>query len=116
MLIQSKKPILFILAVMGTVITFGYLAIIPHLLHTDHILHIMIHEAGMILGAFLVSLSIIAYSKTKLPRMLFSSAAFTVLVIAQGVYLFSQVSHAPANLTDPAEIYDILIVVMTGLF
>ena len=116
MLIQSKKPILFILAVMGTVITFGYLAIIPHLLHTDHILHIMIHEAGMILGAFLVSLSIIAYSKTKLPRMLFSSAAFTVLVIAQGVYLLSQVSHAPANLTDPAEIYDILIVVMTGLF
>ena len=116
MLIQSKKPILFILAIVGTVTTFGYIAIIPHLLHTDHILHVMIHEAGMILAAFLVSLSIIAYSKTRLPRMLFSSAAFGILLVAQAVYLFAQVTHSPANLLDPAEIYDILIVVMTGLF
>ena len=61
-------------------------------------------------------MSIIAYSKTKLPRKLFSSAAFGILLVAQAVYLFAEVTHSPANLTDPTEIYDILIVVMTGLF
>jgi len=116
MLIQSRKPVLFILAIMSTAATFAYITIVPHLLHPDHILHVMIHEAGMILAAFLVSLSIIAYSKTKLPRMLFSSAAFSVLLLAQIIYLIANVEHTPSTLSNPSEIYDILIVVMTGLF
>ena len=91
----------------------------PHLTHTGHILHIVIHEAGFLIAGFLLSLTIRSYFKTKLPRMLFSAAAFGTLTFAQGVYLFLEQSR-PADhhvdLFSTNEIFDTAIVVMTVLF
>ena len=91
----------------------------PHLTHTGHIAHIVIHEAGFLIAGFLLSLTIISYFKTKLPRMLFSAAAFGTLTFAQGVYLFLEQSR-PADhhvdLFSTNEIFDTAIVVMTVLF
>ena len=91
----------------------------PHLTHTGHIAHIVIHEAGFLIAGFLLSLTIIAYFKTKLPRMLFSAAAFGVLTFAQAVYLFFEQNRSVdhhVDLLSTNEIFDTAIVVMTVLF
>ena len=51
--------------------------------------------------------------------MLFSTAAFATLTIAQGLYLFLELDMSPTHVIDywsTNEIFDILIVVMTLLF
>ena len=91
----------------------------PHFAHPDHIAHIAIHEAGLLISGFLFSLALLGYSKTKLKRMLFSTAAFATLTIAQGVYLFLKLDMSSEYSIDyfsANEIFDILIVVMTLLF
>ena len=91
----------------------------PHFAHSDHIAHIAIHEAGLLISGFLFSLALLGYNKTKLKRMLFSTAAFAILTIAQGVYLFLELNMSPTHVVDyfsANEIFDILIVFMTLLF
>ena len=91
----------------------------PHLTHTGHIAHIVIHEAGFLISGFLLSLTILAYLKTKLTRMLFSAAAFGVLTFGHGIYLFLDQDLSTTHMIDyfsANEIFDVLIVVMTVLF
>ena len=118
-IIETQRDKTIILVIVIPLIIFGYAMFSPHVTHVGHIAHIVIHEAGFLIAGFLLSLTIIAYFKTKLPRMLFSSAAFGVLTFAQGVYLFLEQSR-PADhhvdLFSTNEIFDTAIVVMTVLF
>ena len=91
----------------------------PHLTHTGHIAHIVIHEAGFLISGFLLSLTILAYLKTKLTRMLFSAAAFGVLTFGQGIYLFLEQSTVEDHVIDllaGEKIFDTCIVIMIMLF
>ena len=118
-IIQTRKETTIILIIVVPLIIFGYAMLSPHLTHTGHIAHIVIHEAGFLIAGFLLSLTIISYFKTKLPRMLFSAAAFGTLTFAQGVYLFLEQSRAEdhhIDLLSVNEIFDTAIVVMTVLF
>ena len=117
LLISRDKTITLIIVV--PLIIFGYAMLSPHLTHTGHISHIVIHEAGFLIAGFLLSLTIISYFKTKLPRMLFSAAAFGTLTFAQGVYLFLEQNRTAdhhVDLLSANEIFDTAIVVMTVLF
>ena len=118
-IIETHKDTTIILVIVIPLIIFGYAMFSPHVTHTGHIAHIVIHEAGFLIAGFLLSLTIISYFKTKLPRMLFSAAAFGVLTFAQGVYLFLE-QNRPANhhvdLLSTNEIFDTAIVIMTVLF
>ena len=118
-IIETQKDKTIILVIVIPLIIFGYAMFSPHLTHVGHIAHIVIHEAGFLIAGFLLSLTIIAYFKTKLPRMLFSAAAFGVLTFAQGVYLFLEQNRAAdhhVDLLSANEIFDTAIVVMTVLF
>ena len=118
-IIETHKDTTIILVIVIPLIIFGYAMFSPHLTRTEHIAHIVIHEAGFLIAGFLLSLTIIAYFKTKLPRMLFSAAAFSVLTFAQGVYLFLEQNRAAdhhVDLLSASEIFDTAIVVMTVLF
>ena len=118
-ILQTSRDKTITLIIVIPLIIFGYAMLSPHLTHTGHIAHIVIHEAGFLIAGFLLSLTIIAYFKTKLPRMLFSAAAFGVLTFAQGVYLFLEQSRAEdhhIDLLSVNEIFDTAIVVMTVLF
>ena len=118
-IIETHRDKTIILVIVVPLIIFGYTMFSPHLTHVGHIAHIVIHEAGFLIGGFLLSLTIVAYFKTKLPRMLFSSAAFATLTFAQGVYLFLEQSRAEnhhIDLFSANEIFDTAIVVMTILF
>ena len=118
-ILQTSRDKTITLIIVIPLIIFGYAMLSPHLTHTGHIAHIVIHEAGFLIAGFLLSLTIISYFKTKLPRMLFSAAAFGTLTFAQGVYLFLEQSR-PADhhvdLLSANEIFDTAIVVMTVLF
>ena len=118
-IIETQRDKTIILVIVMPLIIFGYAMFSPHLTHAGHIAHIVIHQAGFLIAGFLLSLTIIAYFKTKLPRMLFSSAAFGVLTFAQGVYLFLEQSRPADNHVDllsANEIFDTSIVIMTVLF
>ena len=118
-ILQTSRDKTITLIIVMPLIIFGYAMLSPHLTHTGHIAHIVIHEAGFLIAGFLLSLTIISYFKTKLLRMLFSAAAFGTLTFAQGVYLFLEQSR-PADhhvdLFSTNEIFDTAIVVMTVLF
>jgi len=116
---RTTKDRTIILATVIPLIVFGYAMFVPHFPHTDHIAHIAIHEAGLLISGFLFSLALLGYKKTKLKRMLFSTAAFATLTLAQGVYLFLELDMPASHAIDyfsPNEIFDILIVLMTLLF
>ena len=118
-ILETSRDKTIILIIVIPLIIFGYAMFSPHLTHTEHIAHIVIHEAGFLIAGFLLSLTIIAYFKTKLPRMLFSAAAFGVLTFAQGVYLFLEQNTAAdhhVDLLSTNEIFDTSIVIMTVLF
>ena len=118
-IIETHRDKTIILVIVIPLIIFAYAMFSPHLTHAGHLAHIVIHEAGFLIAGFLLSLTTIAYFKTKLPRMLFSAAAFGVLTFAQGVYLFLEqnrtVDHH-VDLLSTNEIFDTAIVVMTVLF
>ena len=118
-IVETKKDTLIIVSVLFPLIIFAYAMFSPHFAHPEHITHIAVHEAGFLIAGFLLSLTILAYFKTKLPRMLFSAAAFGVLTFAQGVYLFLEQNRSAdhhVDLFSVNEIFDTAIVVMTVLF
>ena len=118
-ILETKKDTLIIVSVLFPLIIFAYAMFSPHFAHPEHITHIAVHEAGFLIAGFLLSLTIISYFKTKLPRMLFSAAAFGVLTFAQGVYLFLEQNRSAdhhVDLFSVNEIFDTAIVVMTVLF
>jgi hypothetical protein len=62
-------------------------------------------------------LALISYSKTKITRMLFSSAAFGILACGQSAYMYTKIdNHSPENMFSGGEILDISILIMTALF
>ena len=116
---RTSKDSTVILVIVVPLIIFGYAMFTPHFAHPDHIAHIAIHEAGLLISGFLFSLALLGYNKTKLKRMLFSTAAFATLTVAQGVYLFSELTMSPTHVIDYFSIngiFGILIVIMTMLF
>ena len=118
-IIETRRDSSVVFVIVIPLVVFAYAMLSPHLAHPNHIAHIAIHEAGMLIAGFLLSLTIIAYFKTKLPRMLFSAAAFAVLTFAQGIYLFLEQNTKPDHHVDflsANEIFDISIVIMTVLF
>ena len=72
-IVQTHRDKTVILVIIIPLIIFAYAMLSPHLTHAGHIAHIVIHEAGFLIAGFLLSLTILAYIKTKLPRMLFSA-------------------------------------------
>ena len=89
--------------------------VMPHASHMDGILHMSIHAAGFVLASFLTGMAIISWRKTKISRIFFSSIAFAILALAQGVYMYLEKdTHEHWNLEN--EIFDILIVIVTILF
>jgi len=114
---SERKYSYFLFAVIGSVIIISIPMIYGHFFHSGHLFHIAIHESGFILASFLAAMAIISYKKTKIPRMLFSASAFSVLAFGQAGYMYSKIGdHVVEDMSSPGEILDISIVVMTVLF
>ena len=115
--IGEKKYSYFLIAVLGGIIILSIPLISNHFLHVDHLFHIAVHEVGFVLAAFLTVMTLISYKKSKITRMLFSSAAFGILAFGQAAYMYMKMDvHSAKNMMGTGEILDICIVIMTVLF
>jgi hypothetical protein len=115
--IGGKKDFYFLFVVLGSIVILSIPLIYGHFFHSGHLFHITIHESGFVLASFLFMITLVSYKKTRITRMLFSSAAFGVLAFGQAGYMYSKIDdHGIENMSSPGEILDICIVIMTVLF
>jgi hypothetical protein len=115
---DERKYSSFLIAVIGCVIILSIPMLYGHLFHEGHLFYIAIHESGFVLASFLTVMAITAYKKTKIKRMLFSSAAFGVLAFGQGEILYQQMNdhNVIHDIASPGEILEYCIVAMMVLF
>ncbi|MGA7369633.1 MAG: hypothetical protein WBX01_10935 [Nitrososphaeraceae archaeon] len=86
--IVSDKPKLFILISIIVVSVLAVPVIIPHTNHPQHIYHIALHIASLILSIFLFIVSISSYLRNGGSRLLFMSLGFLSLLIVEALFLF----------------------------
>ena len=85
--ILEKKSALFSIVVAGVVGILAAPIILPHIFHGYHIAHILLHVGGITLATFLTVLSFIAYSRLKSKKLLITSFAFSVFILAEAITL-----------------------------
>ena len=113
----DRKYSYFLIAIICCIVILSIPLIYGHNFHTGHLFHIAIHESGFVLASFLTIMALISYKKTKIKRMVFSSAAFGVLAFGQAGYMYSKIGdHETVDMLNHNEILDICIVIMTVLF
>ena len=115
---DERKYSSFLIAVIGCVIILSIPMLYGHIFHEGHLFYVAIHESGFVLASFLTVMAITAYKKTKIRRMLFSSAAFGVLAFGQGEILYQQMNdhNVIQDIASPGEILEYCIVAMMVLF
>ena len=85
--ILEKKSTLLSIIVAGIVGILAAPIITPHIFHGFHIVHIGLHIGGITLAVFMTVLSIMAYFRLKTKRLLFTSIAFGIFIIAEIVLM-----------------------------
>lgn len=115
--IFEKKSSLFSIIV---VVVVGILAapiILPHILHTYHFVHILLHIGGIILAVFLTVLSLIAYYRLRSKRLMLTFCGFGAFITAETVTLIDATWPATFDIDDLSllEIGHLLILTTLGL-
>ena len=110
---NNERILLVFVLVSSTAISIPL--VLAHAAHLEGILHLSIHAVGFVLASFLAAMTVISWRKTKIPRMIFSSFAFGMLAISQGIYMYLE-RTAHSHLSFEGEIFDIMIVGVTVLF
>ena len=60
-IITTRKEKSFLLIELIPLMIFGYAMFSPHIAHPDHFTHIAIHEAGLLISGFLLTMTLLAY-------------------------------------------------------
>ena len=115
--ISENKQSLFLISVLGGILILSIPLVSNHFFHSDHILHIAIHQAGFVLATFLTIIALVSYRKTKIVRMLFAASAFGVLAFGQVAYMYLEKDvHTIEDMTSNEEVLDVCVLIMTILF
>lgn len=85
--VLEKKPALFSLVAAAVVGILAVPVILPHVFHGLHILHILLHVAGITLAVFLTALAVVAYRRAPARRMRITAAAFSAFIAAEAATL-----------------------------
>jgi hypothetical protein len=85
--ILERKSTLFSIVVVGVVAILALPVIVPHMLHTFHLMHIFLHIGGITLAVFISVLATIAYLRLRTKRLLLSAIAFGSFIAADTVLL-----------------------------
>ena len=113
----EKKYSYFLIAVLGSIVILSVPLMYGNMFHSGDSFHIAIHESGLVLASFLFVMPLVSYKKTRIIRMLFSSAAFGVLAFGQAAYMYSKIGdHSIEDMSSPGEILEVCIVIMSVLF
>jgi len=85
--ILEKKSVLFSIVVTGVIGILAAPIILPHIFHGYHIVHILLHVGGITFATFLTALSFIAYTRLQSKRLLITSFAFFIFILAEIITL-----------------------------
>ena len=111
MTVAEKKYSYFLIAVIGCTTILSIPMIYGHIFHQGHLLHFAIHEIGFVLASFLTVMALVSYKKTKIKRMVFSSAGFVLLHKTLGT---TPNIPPPSNLKKPVSIvYNCMLVIFS---
>lgn len=115
--ILEKKSALFSIVVAGVVGILAAPVILPHVFHGLHIVHILLHVGGITLAAFLTILSALAYFRLKSKRLMITTFAFSIFIIAEVVTLIDATWPNIYDIGDLAllEVGHLLMITSLGL-
>ena len=115
--ILEKKSALFSIVVAGVVGILAAPVILPHVFHGLHIAHILLHVGGITLATFLTILSGLAYFRLKSKRLMITTYAFSVFIIAEVVTLIDATWPNIYDIGDLAllEVGHLLMITSLGL-
>ena len=85
--ILERKSTLFGIVLLVVIGTLAIPIIVPHIFHGFHVVHIGLHVGGITLAVFISLIAIIAYSRLRTKRLLFTSVAFSIFIAAESVLL-----------------------------
>ena len=115
--ILEKKSALFSIVVAGIVGILAAPVILPHMFHGYHIAHILLHVGGITLATFLSVLSYVAYYRLKSKRLLITSFAFSVFILAEVITLLDATWPTVYDIGDVSllEVGHLLMITSLGL-
>ena len=112
----NSKPKLMVAVIIAV---FGGLAIpflLPHVFHGNHIFHLLLHTAGIVLATFLTILGINAYNELRTKKMAITAAAFSLFAASEFVQLVNATETHVYDVFAPTEIAHVMLLGVVGLF
>jgi len=91
--IISSRPKLLAIITVVIIAILTVPVILPHIRDTSTIYHIILHVASLIIAVFLGAVSILAYIRNGMSRLLFMMFAFLSLSVIEVMYLFNVSSN-----------------------
>jgi len=114
--IVNSKPKLMVAVIIAV---FGGLAIpflLPHVFHGNHIFHLLLHTAGIVLATFLTILGVNAYNELRTKKMAITAAAFSLFAASEFVQLVNATETHVYDVFAPTEIAHVMLLGVVGLF
>ena len=111
--ILDSKPTLFSATACSVIAILAVPVIIPNMLHGDHLMHVIIHIAGLTLATFLTTLAVSSHRRTKSRRMLISFLAFGCFAASEFIQLIGSAWSFPASIDPLLQIVCHLLVFST---
>ena len=112
---ESKAKLLTVI-IIGVVGSVSIPVLLPHVYHGNHIYHLLLHTAGIILSVFLTTLSVNSYYRLRTKKMIITSIAFMTFTAAEIVQLINATeTHVYSFFESPSEISHLMMLGMIGL-
>ena len=87
--LTNSKPKLLGAVIIAVVGGLAVPFLLPHAFHGTHILHLLLHTAGIVLATFLTILGINAYNELRTKKMAITAAAFSLFAALELVQLIN---------------------------
>ena len=114
--LTNSKPKLLGAVIIAVVGGLAVPFLLPHAFHGTHILHLLLHTAGIVLSVFLAILSVNAFYKMRTKKMIITTIAFMVFTGAEFIQLMDATkTHVYNILESPSEIAHLMMLGMIGL-
>jgi len=81
--VVEKKSVLLTSVVIAIVGSLAVPVILPHVLHGYHVVHILLHTGGLTLAVFITILAVSAFFRMRSKRLLYTSVAFGMFIMAE---------------------------------
>ena len=115
--LANSKPKLLGAVIIAVVGGLAVPFLLPHVYHGTHIIHLLLHTAGIVLATFLTILGINAYNELRTKKMAITAAAFSLFAALELVQLINATeTHVYDFFGSPTEIAHLMLLGVVGLF